>query len=130
MSRFSLGSAILFVLLLVGGSGCGKRPASLVPVAGKVQLGGKPVKNATIQFVPDPQTNKDGFPATSLTGEDGSFKLQTPPYGDGAAPGAYKVIVLGYPGKAVIPEKYTRIDKTLSVEIKPGGDDKLLIKLD
>jgi hypothetical protein len=111
-------------------SGCGKRPPSLVPVAGKVQMGGKPVKNATLQFVPDPQTNKDGFAAAAQTGEDGSFKLQTPPYGDGAAPGAYKVIVQSYPGKAAIPEKFTRIDKTMSMEIKPGGDEKLLIKLD
>jgi hypothetical protein len=85
-----------------------------------------------VQFTPDPAKNKQGRTAVGQTGADGSFRLQTPPYGEGALPGTYRVTVAGYPGqKMPFPSKYSLLDKTtLVVDIPQGGKQDLVLKLD
>jgi hypothetical protein len=91
-----------------------------------------PVANVTLQLTPDPVKTRDGLTAVAQTGEDGSFRLKTPPHGEGAIPGFYRVTVTGYPGqKVAFAARYTRLDKTtLFVEIPPGGATDLVLKLD
>jgi hypothetical protein len=119
------------IVVVFAAVGCSKNP-HLVPAAGTIQAQGQPVANATVQFTPDPVKNPSGFSATAQVGDDGAFRLQTPPHGEGAMPGSYRVTVTGYPGqKLSFPSKYTRLDQTtLLVEIPPEGKSDLILKLD
>lgn len=131
MSVPSVCRGIVYFALALAVGGCSSKPA-LVPAAGKVEANGKAVANATLQFTPDAVKNPQGRTALAQTGDDGSFQLQTPPDGQGALPGAYRVTITVYPGQKIpFPSKYTRLDKTtLLVEIPQGGKSDLVIKLD
>jgi hypothetical protein len=118
--------ALLFVL-----SGCSKNSPPLVPVSGKVLSDGKGVPSVIVQFTPDPSKNPKGYTAQASTGADGSFTLKTPPYGDGAQPGWYRVTVTGYGGKQNFSSKYTQFNKTpLVVEVPQGGKSDVVLKVD
>jgi hypothetical protein len=130
MSVLSLVRARMGVLMLLAVFGCSKTAPPLVPVAGKLEYRGKPMADVTVQFVPDTAKNQQGMTATAQTGNDGSFRLQTLPHGDGALPGIYRITLVAYPGRQPFPVKYTRSDKTsLIVEIPPEGKSDLAIKL-
>jgi hypothetical protein len=78
----------LAVALILTSSGCsGNQRAK---VRGTVNLDGKPLAGALVEFLP--QGGK-GQPAQGVTGSDGSFELGTLSAGDGAWPGEYKVTV-------------------------------------
>jgi len=78
------GAVVLAALLL---SGCGQR---LVQVEGVIQVDGKPLeKGAMVTFSPLGDTR----PATAVTDETGTFRLQTFKPGDGVMPGEYKVVI-------------------------------------
>lgn len=120
--------------------GCGSNTNS---VTGTVTLDGKPVSDATIQFVPDGA----GRDATGQTDKNGYFSMSTFKPGDGVVPGTYKVVIappLGEPDKtqhanagdamnapaakpvpkkaSSFPEKYTRPDQTpLTQEVPAKG---------
>lgn len=130
MSVLSLVRPRLGILVLLAAFGCSKTAPPLVPVAGKVEYRGKPVTDVTVQFVPDTAKNQQGMTATAQTSNDGSFRLQTPPHGDGALPGIYRITLVAYPGKQPFPVRYSRSDKTtLIVEIPQEGKNDLAIKL-
>src|SRR5688572_136090 len=121
-------------------AGCGSKTSS---VSGTVTLDGKPLPDATIQFVPDGA----GRDATGQTDKNGYFSMSTFKPGDGVVAGNYKVVVsppLGEVDKTVhatsgdamnapapkpvakkastFPEKYTRPDQTpLTQEVPPKG---------
>jgi hypothetical protein len=122
---------LLTVALVFTVWGCSKNSPPLVPVSGKVLGDGKGVAAVAVQFIPDPAKNPNGYTAQANTGADGAFTLKTPPYGDGASPGWYRVTVTSYGGKRSFPMKYTRFDKTpLIVEIPQGGKADLVLKVD
>lgn len=112
--------------------GCSSGPPGLVPAAGKVEFGGKPVADASLAFIPDTAKNPQGRSASAQTDAQGAFKLQTAPRGEGALPGTYRVTVNLYPGQKIpFSPDYTRLDKTtLIVEIPQGGKSDLVLKLD
>src|SRR5438067_1909532 len=113
---------LLLGLVVVVGGGCGKPPPPLVPVAGRVLYRNKPVAGVNLQFVPDISKGEQGPTANGRTGADGSFRLQTPPYGEGAVKGFYRVTIAGYPGSKTVPTRYGRHDQTpLNVEVPEGG---------
>jgi hypothetical protein len=119
----------LAFLLCVGS--CSKNSIPLAPVSGNVQHEGKGLAGVVVHFVPDPSKNKNGHIAQGYTGADGSFSLKTPPHGDGAAPGWYRVTVTGYGGKQSFPSRFTLPDKTpLVVEIPQGGKSDVVLKVD
>jgi hypothetical protein len=74
-------------LLLVSVLGCGGRGAK--PVKGIVTLEGNPVAGATVVLMPE----GDGRPASGCTDSHGAFQLMTFQPGDGAMPGAYRVVI-------------------------------------
>jgi hypothetical protein len=78
----------LIALLLVGTVGCDGRTRR---VKGLVTLDGRPVPGATVLFMPEGPGG--GRPASAFTGLDGAFTLTTFRPGDGATPGAYRVLV-------------------------------------
>ena len=119
----------LALALVVAGAGCDKKPPKLVPVSGKLVYKDKPLANTMIQFNPV-ELDKNAVLANATTGQDGSFKLRSYPYGDGAKPGQYKVFITPYPGSPPVPAKYTTPEKTsLEATIAEEGNDNLVLTL-
>jgi hypothetical protein len=77
--------SLLLALTLVGCGG-GARTS---PVEGVVLLDGKPLADASIQFVPQDK----GRDATGQTDKSGQFSMSTYEPRDGVLPGTYKVVV-------------------------------------
>jgi hypothetical protein len=122
---------VCFALLAAGSSGCQDPVApKLVPVQGLVKFKQRPLRGATICFIPDiTKGNRDGLQATAQTTEDGAFTLQTYPHGDGLMPGWYKVTCIVFGGVA-LPQKYRNATQTpLLIEVKRLGDEHVLLNL-
>jgi hypothetical protein len=109
------------VLLAAALLGCRSEPAlKLAAVRGRVTLGGRGVSHATVQLIPDDKKGTTAPPGAGQTDNDGGFEITTPPHGQGAVPGHYKVTVTAYSGS--VPQRYTDPVKTpLSIEIPAGG---------
>lgn len=119
-------SPLLFALALAG---CGGPAVPLAPVRGQATLGKKNLRLVTIQLVPDGGKGTHAPTGVGQTDEEGRFRITTPPHGDGAAPGHYKVTVVTYSGKDV-PRSYADPRSTpLRVEIPPGGLEHWELKL-
>jgi hypothetical protein len=116
---------------------CGCRPADepLVPVAGRITLGGKPVSEGSISFRPDTaKENKSLHHPTGSIDAQGRYRLYIRER-EGAPAGWYKVIVFVnepiadergrvHPGmpKSLIDSRYNRPNDTpLAVEVKLGA---------
>ena len=82
----------LFVGLLA--AGCTGGGPKLVPVTGKVTMNGKALKNAKVDFHPDPDMGNTGPGSSGTTDENGEFTLVC---SQGSKPGAvvghHRVIV-------------------------------------
>lgn len=96
MSRIICFSLLGLVVSLAGcGGGGATGGVPVYSVTGTVTMAGAPLGDATVAFAP-----LDGQPtAIGTTDEDGTFKLTTYTYGDGAAEGKYKVLV----SKTIMP---------------------------
>jgi hypothetical protein len=129
-------------LALLMGAGCGGGGAPApVPVKGTVTLDGKPLADATVQFVAQDAGGRD---ATGTTNAEGAFALSTVKPGDGALPGKYKVVIQppapvngGAPAASMedaqkgvrdksargipLPDRYTRADLTVLTQDVPAA---------
>jgi hypothetical protein len=110
-----------WLLIIVAISGCHHGP-QMVPVTGKVTLGGKPLAFGVITFQPP-----SGQPAQGNIQSDGTFSLSTYKQGDGAVVGKHKIRIACFEsqrpgtvkgpgeqslGKSLIPERYTLFDQS------------------
>jgi hypothetical protein len=112
-------------------SGCGENAPRLVPVTGKAFQGNEPLVGVIVKFVSDLSNGNQGHSAQATAGTDGSFTLETYPYGQGVMPGRYKVIFLYYSRNDMLPRKYTKFHLTpLVVEVKEGGDNNFVFNLE
>lgn len=113
--------ACAFPLLLAAALlGCGGQSLELAPVRGRVSLGGKGISHAAIQLIPDSKKGTTAPTGAGQTDSDGNFRITTPPHGEGAVPGHYKVTVAGYSGN--LPRQYADPVKTpLTIEIPAEG---------
>jgi hypothetical protein len=109
------------LLLAAALLGCRSEPAlELAPVRGRVSLGGKGLSHATVQLMPDETKGTTAPTGAGQTDGDGGFEITTPPHGQGAVPGHYKVTVTAYSG--AVPQRYADPIKTpLSIEIPAAG---------
>ena len=143
---------VVAILILVA-AGC-RNDTGTVPVAGVLKLDGQPLKEASIQFVPQ----GSGRDATATTDANGKFTMSTYEPRDGALPGSYKVVITPFvaaetspegassedamaaasaaaakqnrksPGTQV-PQSYTRLDQTPLVQaVPPKGEIVIDIK--
>jgi len=65
----------------------------LTPVSGKVVFKGQPLTSGSVFFHPaEGSTEPKDTPSSQLQ-LDGSFKLVSVPWGDGAKPGKYRVVL-------------------------------------
>jgi hypothetical protein len=98
-------------------AGCGSQT---VPVKGTVTVNGKPLANASVQFL-----NQDGGKdARGFTNADGEFELTTFQPKDGAMPGQYKITVTYSEPVKVEPSPYAEdVQKAMQqagASAKPG----------
>lgn len=100
--RFGIPLAGLVLLAL---SGCGSDGPEIVSVSGTVTRGGNPVKNLTINFVPE-----GGRPSWATTAADGSYTLHYTRDQDGACVGKHKVWVTYDPPPADPGAEMARIE--------------------
>ena len=131
-------AAVRAVLLIWAAAfvGCGARTSA---VQGVVLLDGKPLPNASVQFVPQGA----GRDATGHTDASGAFSMSTLQPGDGVVAGDYKVVIsppIGAPDPKVyasneeamaaaakapppkassFPQQYTRPDQTPLTQTVP-----------
>jgi hypothetical protein len=95
-------AALSSVCIAGCGGGNNKKTPKLVPVSGKVTLGGQPLTAGVVTFFPDESKgNKGEYSATGSIDADGNYKLTTDGK-EGAPLGAYRVSVntQGMPGSA------------------------------
>ncbi|MBA4064792.1 MAG: hypothetical protein C0501_13980 [Isosphaera sp.] len=87
--------AALAAAALLLAAGCQREP-ELVPVAGRLTVGGEPLTAARVQFVPDRQKgNALGREARARADADGAYALATDGR-PGALPGWYQVAVFAF----------------------------------
>jgi len=103
-------------LMLCSAIGCGGSSLTVYPATGTVNYKGKPLDNATINFM---IAGKEGQPSTVLgmgkTDAEGKFKIEThldPESGplNGAVPGTHKVIISKFiPPKGMTEEQLAKM---------------------
>jgi hypothetical protein len=118
---------VSFTVALVALTGCGGSDSKLpplIPVAGKVTIGGTPLAQGTVTFLPDESKgNTSKFSPTGMIQSDGTYKLMTSNTA-GAPAGWYKVGVSasgmsgmgGEPPTVPDPNKKTDPMKALAKE--------------
>jgi len=97
--------------------GCDEASLKLYPVRGQVFFKDQPAEGAKVVFLPAGEENaqyRGARPAATLTA-DGSFEMETEPYGAGAPVGDYVVLMTWFPprdenpnanAKNKLPNKY------------------------
>jgi Carboxypeptidase regulatory-like domain len=102
----------LSLVMLIGLAGCGGG-SKTSPVSGVVLLDGKPVADATVQFVPQ----EKGRDATGQTDKNGEFAIR-----DGVVPGEYKVVISPPTGVADTTKYTTSEDAMSAAKPQPKKD--------
>jgi hypothetical protein len=124
------------LLAVLAAAGCGKTPEPIYPVEGIVRVGGRPLKDGTIQFeMIERGTSGKRYTSTSTIDPDGRYRLRTFER-DGAPAGRHRVWVspnfAAMPdeiGTSVfrlspIPRKYMQPTTTdLEYEVKTGDNE-------
>ncbi len=121
----------ILLLLLLSLAGCKGDVPNLVPVRGTVIYRQQPVKGAMVVFIADSARGTQAPAALAHTGPDGSFILQSPPYGAGAVPGHYRATIMrGEDGTIPLPLQYSLPHKTpLQLEVPETGQENLALVL-
>lgn len=122
---------VLAALLTISATGCGEDPDKplLVPATGKVTFQGKGLTAGSIIFFPDRDAEYQKDSPSSLLQVDGSFTMKTFPFGDGVAPGKYKVCLSpALAGSIKLPD-YADSKKTpWEVEITDTGKKDIVLE--
>jgi hypothetical protein len=82
----------LFALVLPTATGCGSSP-QFVEVSGVVKLDGKPMPDALVEFLPDPEKGTHGPRASGKTDTEGRFRLVRDDERVGAVVGFHRVLI-------------------------------------
>lgn len=102
-------------------AGCGDHPR-LVPATGRITHKGQPLTAGSVIFVPDAGNAWAKDNPSSLLQTDGSFTMKTFPFGDGVAPGKYKVTLDPALAGRIRQPTLSKADKTpWSVDIPDAG---------
>jgi hypothetical protein len=74
-------------------AGCGNSGAPLGEVEGTVSLGGRPLANVVVEFIPDAEQGTTGPRSSAVTDAQGFFVLQCEDQRPGAVVGHHRVVV-------------------------------------
>jgi hypothetical protein len=127
---------VLACLGAIAVAGCSRKPP-LAQVEGTVRLDGRPLPDALVCFLPDPERGAAGPRSVAVTDESGHFQLRCDDQRDGAVLGWHRVLLEdmslysasrqdGAGGSrptlaSRLPTQYTTTTQTpLSFEVKPG----------
>jgi hypothetical protein len=91
--RFPIAGVVGLSVLFAGCGVAANRP-KVAPVSGKVTQKGKPLAAGEVIFTPGGGPSEAGQVATGQIGPDGSYRLTTFNFGDGAVLGPHKVTVI------------------------------------
>ncbi len=89
--RFSLPKMLIVAVLALTLASCANGRKPVVPVRGKVFLGGKPADGALVVFNPVGDKDPNAVRPQGTVGSDGAFEMTTYKENDGAPPGEYSV---------------------------------------
>ena len=123
MFRTSL-SAVWVGLAMIA-SGCGGSEGDLGTVNGKVTLGGKPVPDATVTFIPEDGSRQ----SVGFTDDQGMYELDYTLDKKGASVGLHKVKITTFEesdGKVTKPEVFPaeyNVKSTLTKEVESGSNE-------
>jgi hypothetical protein len=103
------------------------------PVEGKVLFDGRPAAGATVQFHPTGANDKEPIVPQAQVGTDGTFRLTTFEFEDGAPAGHYAITVFwGLPSKGgdgieriLVPARYLNPDTSGLTADVPEQESKL-----
>jgi len=125
----------LALVALGAAAGCDSTPDRVRthPVSGQVVYDGKPAAGVHVFLYPTSAPAVPAVPANphGVTGADGRFTLSTYGDGDGAAEGAYQVVLVWPPDQTEEDEEargdrlfgwYSAVNTKLAVEIHPGDN--------
>jgi len=127
------------LLLAIAGlalAGCNKSSAKLYPVRGQVFFKDQPAEGAKVVFLPagDENAQYRGARPAATVKADGGFEIETQPFGVGAPPGDYVVLVTWFPPrdenpnanpKNKLPGKYGDSGKPLLKATVKEGENTL-----
>ena len=82
----------LFALVLLTATACNSNPP-FAEVSGVVKLDGKPMPDALVEFLPDPDQGTHGPRASGTTDGEGRFRLVRDDEKDGAVVGFHRVLL-------------------------------------
>lgn len=121
---------IASTFIAIGGCADPNRP-NLVTAAGEVMFKGKPLTAGSIIFFPEKDAEYQADSPTSLLQIDGTFTMKTYPFGEGVAPGTYKVCLNKSLASAIQLPAYGDPQRTpWKVEIPPTGDPGILLQVE
>jgi hypothetical protein len=117
-------------------AGCNTSPIKLYPVKGKVLFRDQPAEGAKVVFLPAGEENAQyrGARPAATVAADGSFEMQTEPYGVGAPLGDYVVLITWFPPrdenpnnnpKNKLPNKYGDPSNSRLMASVKEGENKL-----
>ncbi len=128
--RLAAGLVALLSITLVGCQGGNGSVSKLAPVKGRVTFKDQGVTAAEIFFMPDAEKGNEGKMASGILQEDGSFKVATEGQGEGAIPGAYKVVISTSRRPEKELDKFKNVKTTpLQYTVPPEGLPDLQIEL-
>jgi hypothetical protein len=109
-------------VLLATGPGCGGEWPPLATATGKVTFKNEPLTAGSVTFHPDAGNEYLKDKPSSLLQADGSFAMQTFPFGPGVPPGKYKVTLTPELAKRIKRPTYADPAKTpWAVDVPDGG---------
>lgn len=114
--RISRRCILVFVLFVVGVAGCGEK-VERAEVTGVVMLDGKPMPDALVEFLPDPEQKTHGPVSAATTDEQGRFRLLGYDQRDGAVIGSHRVMVQD---RRSIPQAVTDFTKVKPPPVQPS----------
>lgn len=128
--RKSPGLCFAFLLALTA-AGCGEPAPKLVQVKGAVTMDGKGLTAGSIYFTPASTNEFTKDNPSSLLQLDGSFTMSTFPYGEGVAPGKYKVSLAPELASRIKKPEYGKPSTTpwAEVEVPAGGIQGLQLEV-
>jgi hypothetical protein len=101
---------LLAMALAVAAGGCNSSSVKLHPVRGKVLFNEQPAEGAQVVFLPEGEENAQyrGARPAAMVSADGSFEVRTEPFGIGAPPGEYAVLITWFPPRDENPNSNAR----------------------
>lgn len=127
-SRVGLCLSAALVLCHITGCQDPDRPL-LIPATGKVLHNGKPLTSGSLIFFPDQDAEYQNDSPTSMLLVDGTFSMKTFPFGEGVAPGRYKVCLSSSLAAGIRKPDYGDPQKTpWEVEIPDTGRTDLVFE--